>query len=108
MLKVTLCLALLLAGASQRCLPTHALPPVVEIFPNPTHHSLFVKVDLLKSQNGSISLETREGQKLFTKPLPKEENPVSLHLDISIFPPGIYILKVSSDAGEITKRFLKL
>lgn len=81
--------------------------PRIEIFPNPIQNTLYVRLDLLQAHCGKISIETREGQTLITKVLNEVSGKTNLQFDVSTFPPGIYILKISADSGEATERFLK-
>ncbi|MEZ4774894.1 MAG: T9SS type A sorting domain-containing protein [Bacteroidia bacterium] len=81
--------------------------PQVEIFPNPIQNMLFIRLEMLESKSAKIFVETREGQKLITKTLENVNGKVNLQFDVSTFPPGIYLLKVSADTGETTERFLK-
>jgi len=77
----------------------------LNIYPNPAQNRLHLDLGNLE---GEISLEVRnllgqEMEKRRTRILGGE----LLTLDVSAWPPGTYVLQVSSDAGRVNQKFIK-
>lgn len=75
--------------------PEHS--PVVNIYPNPVVHQLFIQHDLKVSKNSSIVLMDVMGRVVLQKPL----DPSLVQLDVSAIVPGIYFVQIRSREGRV-------
>ena len=72
---------------------------LVAIYPNPVHDKLYINSDRLKIR--SLALYTPSGIKV------KSQNKNTKELNLSELSKGVYILKIDTDKGVITKKILK-
>ncbi len=79
----------------------------VEIFPNPAEVEMNVNVRFLNFQNFTYTIFDLNGRQLATDSF---RNVFSrrLQLNVSLLPPGMYILRVKTDRETVTQRFLVL
>jgi len=72
----------------------------LRIFPNPTTNSINIKLTALT--NGNFIIHTLTGR-IIAKGILKD----NLNIDLSNEPPGIYLLKIESNKGTSTNKFIK-
>ncbi len=77
----------------------------VNVFPNPARVEMNVDVRFADFQDFSYSIFDLTGREL-TQQFYKNVYSRRLKLDVSLLPPGVYILKVSTKNETITKRFV--
>lgn len=77
----------------------------VEIFPNPAEAEMNVNVRFLDFQNFTYTIFDLTGRQIATDSF---RNVFSrrLQLNVSLLPPGMYIMRVKTDLETVTKRFL--
>lgn len=65
----------------------------VSIYPNPTNGALYINLNHL-NENPELSIMTLQGQVIYTEKLVGN---TTKQLDMSVYPKGVYIIKLSSD-----------
>ena len=77
----------------------------VEIFPNPAETEMNINVRFLDFQNFTYTIFDLNGRQIATDSF---RNVFSrrLQLNVSLLPPGIYILRVKTEQEAVTQRFL--
>ncbi len=77
----------------------------VEIFPNPADAEMNVNVRFLNFQNFTYTIFDLNGRQITTDSF---RNVFSrrLQLNVSLLPPGMYIMRVKTEQETVTKRFL--
>ncbi len=74
----------------------------IQIFPNPTANE--ISIQFSKNQNvENISINDILGKEVFTKNIRSSENNILLKLDLS---QGMYILKITSEKGTISRKII--
>jgi hypothetical protein len=66
------------------------VPYSLSLYPNPAHNELFIEIDGNEMEDVSIELIDVIGRVLLVAPFPGTQH----RLDISVLPPGMYMLKV--------------
>ncbi len=74
---------------------------LLAVYPNPTHHWLTLEWTGVSSY--SVSLFDLQGRVL----IPQQIQGISTELDLSPFPAGLYLLKVQSSQGLVTRKIIK-
>jgi hypothetical protein len=69
-----------------------------EIYPNPAENNLYISTDENVNQ---INIYNIVGVLVYS------EQDFNNNIDLSNFNSGVYFIKISTDKGEITKRFIK-
>jgi V8-like Glu-specific endopeptidase len=78
----------------------------LSLFPQPARDILYVKSENLLSKRIKYGIYNLSGKLLQTKQVDNFENNI-LGLDISDFATGLYIIKIETDKGLITQKFVK-
>ncbi|WP_234111239.1 MULTISPECIES: T9SS type A sorting domain-containing protein [Chryseobacterium] len=73
----------------------------VQIYPNPANTELFV--DLANQKNGSLEIYTADGRFVISYDLSSKVN----KLDVSKLEPGMYMVKITSGEGVVTRKLMK-
>ncbi len=73
----------------------------IKIFPNPVQENLFITMEEI-SKNWRLELQDISGKEL----MDKEMNSSPTHIDTSIYPQGIYILKIILEDGVYSKKIM--
>ena len=85
---------------------TAALAALVDLYPNPAHHgaTLAVPAQLLRPDGGiSVVLFDGLGRAVRTLALPASTREQRLVLELADLPPGLYVLRLSTARGPVSK-----
>ncbi|MCK9219374.1 MAG: PKD domain-containing protein [Bacteroidales bacterium] len=89
-------------------IPSQITQEPIKIFPNPTTGKLFISIND-GTKETQVSLLNLQGQRLFTCSLTEMSNNAPHELDFSMYPKGVYFLKVTSHTtSKITKIIINL
>jgi hypothetical protein len=78
----------------------------VSVYPNPTNGILNVSVQSIKQVILNAEIQSAVGQVLLSKPAFISGTDQNRSLDLSALPSGTYILKLHSDSGTISRKFI--
>lgn len=93
-----------LSGTAARVAAKSLLPDAsINVFPNPVHDQVTVQLGSGWQQNSRLVLVNSAGKYLISKPV----NGATETIQLSSFPSGLYILKVSNAKGQIIKKIIK-
>jgi hypothetical protein len=81
----------------------------LSIAPNPVSNLLNINLETVTSiKNGEISILDYTGKVLYSETLKnKVGNRIQQQIDVNHLPNGVYILKISTDNGQLVRRFVK-
>ena len=77
----------------------------VRVWPNPVSKLVNIQVSYDKPLNLNITLYNQSGQAVRTTKAENQANTSVTALDLSLLPPGTYILNLSSEDGNMNKLF---
>ncbi|WP_303319038.1 T9SS type A sorting domain-containing protein [Flavivirga abyssicola] len=77
----------------------------MKVFPNPTTGKLFIKMGDVKSDEVSVSLKNITGQEVFNNTIPLGQDNTA-ELDVSNQPAGFYLMTLSNEGKQTTKKVL--
>ncbi len=80
-----------------------ALKNGLRLYPNPTNSVLNIELNTVLTE-GKVEVFDVLGKEVFTQKLQPNN---STQIDVSNWDTGMYLLKISSENGEATKRFVK-
>ncbi len=78
----------------------------IEIFPNPGTGNFYLQIENLSGQRLEIEVFAITGRQILNNEIYLENSCKLYDLDLSDFPPGIYLLKVNGEALKVTKRIM--
>jgi len=80
---------------------------LLSLYPNPTLGEINFNITNTKEKSVEISIFNIAGQNVMTKQLEVNEGEINQTISIHNLPNGIYILRMSLDGKEITKKIIK-
>jgi len=80
---------------------------LLSLYPNPTLDEINFNITNTKEKSVEISIFNVAGQNVMTKQLEVNEGQINQTISIHNLPNGIYILRMSLDGKEITKKIIK-
>ena len=80
-----------------------ALALATEVYPNPAQNSLRISLDATKVRNASLNIYSITGQKVYEQ----EKLAATSTLDISKLPAGIYMVRITDNNANVTRRIVK-
>ncbi len=80
--------------------------PDFRIFPNPTENNLHLKVDLLKSSNLNVRVQSIQGVLMLEKTI-QAKNQDDINLDLTGLAAGQYICVIDTGEYLVSKSFIK-
>ena len=90
---------------NERTIPSHGTTPILLVYPNPTGNSTMVRLTGPRTeQSAVVRMSNLFGEELGTWRLAGSE---VLRLDLSPYPPGIYLLNVTMDARCETVKIVR-
>lgn len=79
--------------------------PEVQVYPNPADAEVFLDIKLPARTDINVSLINITGLLIYQKSLTHVQHDM-LHVDLSAYPPGIYIAEIRTPAQTIVKKFV--
>lgn len=76
------------------------LTPSFELYPNPVENKLFINTE---EKVNEVSVYTITGVKVYNKQCSTND----VQLDVTKLTSGVYFIKIETNSGEITRRFIK-
>ncbi|WP_266364879.1 T9SS type A sorting domain-containing protein [Tellurirhabdus rosea] len=83
------------------------LPVQVRAFPNPTAGRLQLQATTLKGETASLHLADASGRTILTRSLLLKGGNLEEYVDLTPFPPGVYVLTVSNEGRKETFRVVR-
>ena len=77
----------------------------VSIFPNPTDGTLAIKTDSPSNSSATISLLNINGQILNAEKMDYSSG--IFNMDLSVYPPGIYMIQVQTDESKVVRKVVR-
>lgn len=99
--------ALSIAGCNLYTKNAASAAPEIRVMPNPANDVVFIHAANMNGDHLYITLSDLAGRTVMQKQMNNTSNNISTSLDIHALPPGMYFLKVSSDAGEYINKIIK-
>jgi len=79
---------------------------LMRVFPNPSGGEFDIDMTLVKTDNVQLVIENMLGQVVFADKISSATPFYTRHVDISDAGKGLYILKIRSESGELTKKII--
>jgi hypothetical protein len=76
------------------------------LFPNPVNSELLISFDLSVENDVTIAITNLQGKVMGQQFIDGAQGGNRTQLDVSRYPAGIYVLKLSTKAGSITEKFV--
>lgn len=77
---------------------------IFKLYPNPTESIVNINYSGLNIEEMTISVYSMVGKEIFTKSINKVNNSANIELDLSGNANGIYLVRIQTDKGAVTKR----
>ena len=89
-----------------KLLPLDDINADIQVFPNPASHKIQISSDIFSASEALISVYDLAGKLLMSLSHQANDEGESVTIDISLLPPGAYLLQINSDNRIAVNRFI--